>query len=380
MTKANKDILNVLHVVTKLAVGGVEKIVYEEITGYDKEQFKGSVCCIMEGGETAEALIKDGVRVDLLHKMAGHGFDWGAVKALYRLIKKNNIHVLRTHQYHPNLYGRIAGFLAGVPVIIPTFHTPYVSPGKPKLHRRIINYMLSHLSDALVPVSESVAEDLIKYDWVNRRSIRVIPNGIWLDKFIIDTRQHEARNMYDMPSDCTIIGCVGRLTEEKGHRHLIEAAKGIDNICIAFAGAGPLLEDLQAIAKSSGINCIFAGELNSEQVPEFLKALDIYCSPSLWEGFGIALVEAMAAGLPIIASNLTSHKEVVGNAGILFTPGNSEELRTSIYMLLKDSSLKSSLIQKAKGRSTFFSLEKTVQSYQDLMESLLKRKKDREAI
>lgn len=380
MVNANKDIVNVLHVVSKLAVGGVEKIVYEEITGYDKKRFKGSVCSIMEGGEIAEALIRDGVKVDILHKMAGHGFDWGAVKALYRLIKKNNIHVLRTHQYHPNLYGRIAGFPAGVPAIIPTFHTPYVSPDRPKRHRCIINYMLSHVSDALVPVSESVAADLIKYDRVNRRKIRIIPNGIQSENFNINTPKHQARNKYNMPGDRTIIGCVGRLTEEKGHRHLIEAAQGVNDVCIAFAGAGPLLGELQTMAKNSGVNCIFTGELNSGQVPEFLKSLDIYCSPSLWEGFGIALIEAMAAGLPVIASDLPSHKAIVGDAGVLFAHGSTEDLRSAIRRLIDDPGLRHLPARKARDRAALFSLENTIKSYERLFRELLERKQSHATI
>ncbi len=376
----NSNVINVLHVVTILNVGGVEKTVYEEITGYDKKRFRGSVCCIKEGGEVAEALIRRGTDVEILHKMKGHGFDWGVIKELYRLIRKHNIHVLRTHQYHPNLYGRIAGFFAKVPVIIPTFHTPYVSPGKPKFHRRIINYVLGFASDALVPVSAAVATDLKKYDGTDPGKIRVITNGIKAGDFDVQMSKQEAREIYGLPSECTIIGCVARLTEEKGHRYLIEAVSGIEGVCIAFAGKGPLMDDLRDAAGRANVNCFFTGELDYERIPGFLKSLDIYCSPSLWEGFGIALIEAMAAGLPVIASDLPSHREISGNACMLFTAGNSAELRKFLSMLLNDSSLKSALIEKAKERVPLFSLEKTVQSYQELIEGILKRKNDRETI
>ncbi len=372
--------INVLHVVSSLPVGGVEKTVYEEIRRYDKKRFKGRVCCIMDGGEIADLLRSEGVPVDILHRMRGHGFDCGALSSLYRLIRRENIHVLRTHQYHPGIYGRIAGFLARVPVIIPTFHNAYVSPGKPKLHRCIFNNVLSHVSDVLVPVSEYVAGELIKYDRINPRKIRVIHNGIKTARFTVDISIPETRKAFSLPEDYTIIGCVGRLSDEKGHRSLIEAVSGIKGVCVAFAGEGPLIDELRKVAASCNVHSVFVGRLDPERVPSFLKSLDIYCSPSLWEGFGIALVEAMAAGLPVIASDLPSHNEVIGDAGILFSPGSSESLKNAVNKLLNDSSLKSTLSRRSVERAGLFSLDKTIQSYQELIEEIVKRKLTHETI
>ena len=374
MASKHGNIINVLHVVSKLTVGGVEKTVFQEITGYDKNKFRGSACCIMEGGEIAEALKGEGVKVEVLHKMKGHGFDWGIIKALYRLIKKDNIHVLRTHQYHPNLYGRIAGALAGVPAIVPTFHNSYVSPNKPKFHRRLLNYMLGFASHAMVPVSQFIASELVKYDRADPEKIRVIYNGIKTDDFNVEISKGEARNIFDLPYDHTIVGCVGRLADGKGHRYLIESVSGVENITVAICGDGPLMSDLKNLARHYKVNCIFTGKLSYRQVPEFMKSLDIYCSPSLWEGFGMGLIEAMAAGLPVIASDLPSHAEITGEAGILFTAGNAEELKKSILQLIEDRQLRDLLIRNAKERAELFSLENTVKLYEKLFEEILKSK------
>jgi hypothetical protein len=159
--------LNILHVISRLPVGGVENMLLKVVKGYDRSRFNPVVCCIKEGGEIADELIKAGIKVYILHRMKGHGFDWKAIRDIYRVIKKENIHILRTHQYHANLYGRIAGILAGVPVIIPSFYSLYISSDKPKIHRRIANYILSFFSDALVAVSNTVAHDIRKYDKVH---------------------------------------------------------------------------------------------------------------------------------------------------------------------------------------------------------------------
>ncbi|MEW6715767.1 MAG: glycosyltransferase, partial [Nitrospirota bacterium] len=276
-------------------------MILQEISGYDSNRFNASVCCMKEGGEIAKSLEAAGYAVNILHKMKGHGFDFSLIKAIIKIIKKKNIHILRTHQYHANLYGRIAGTLARVPVIIPTFHNVYESPNRPKLHRRIFNSILARSSDALIGVSESVASDIKKFDMVNSQKVKVIYNGIDLKKFRITISKAEARRLFGFPEDSIIIGAIGRLTEQKGHRYLIEAAARLQGSCLVIAGDGPLMEDLKSISNANNVNCIFTGRISPQKAPLFLKSLDIFSFPSLWEGLPVALVEAMASGHPVIS-------------------------------------------------------------------------------
>lgn len=367
-------LFNILHVVTRLPVGGVENMLLKIINSYDKERFNPMVCCIKEGGEIADELKKIGYKVEILNRMKGHGFDYGAVMALYRLIKKENIHILRTHQYHANLYGRIAGILSGVPVIIPSFHSRYLSPDMPKIHRRILNRLLGYFSDRLVAVSKAVAADVNKYDGISKQKIKIIYNGIPLDKFKVSISQEDARKVFNLPLDRFIVGGVGRLKQEKGYDILIKAVSKIKDASVVLAGDGPLRSELQAFAKELQVDCIFMGMLSPDLIPKFLKTLDIFCFPSLWEGFGIALVEAMASGLPIIASDIPPHREVLGDAGILVPPRDAESIANAINMLLSDHNLRASLIKSAHERSMRFTIQNTVKQYEELFTKLLSKK------
>ena len=371
--KKNKK-FNVLHVIPRLPVGGVENMLLKVIEGYDKERFNVIVCCIKEKGEIADELIRLGYRVEVLNKMQKKGFDWGAVSGLRKLMKRHEIHIVRTHMYHANMYGRIASILAGVPVKITSSHDLYISPDKPKFHRRLINCILGMFSDAVVAVSQSVASDILKYDKVSRGKVKIIYNGIAIDKFTDTLSRREAREVFHLPADGTIIGSVGRLTDQKGHRYLVEAAAGLGNVSIALAGDGPERERLQELARQCRVNCIMPGRLEPEKVRTFLGALDIFCFPSLWEGFGTALVEAMASGLPVIASDIPPHREVLGDAGEFVAPGNSKDLSEALRRFTDAPFLMERFGEKAKSRAVLFSIEATVRAYEELFADILKRK------
>lgn len=372
--QSKNKVFNVLHIVSKLPVGGVETMILNEIRGYNKNRFNVIVCCLNEGGEIADQLIKEGYHVQILHKMNKHGFDTGALMALYRFIKTRNIHIIRTHQYHANLYGRLAGVLAKVPVKISTFQNVYDFPRKPKLHRSILNYILSFCSDALVACSNTVASDMIRYDKVNPHKIKVIYNGLNINKFNSAYTKNEARKLLNLPSDEIIIGSVGRLDKQKGHHYLIEAAAILGNYTIAIAGDGPLREELKNQVARLNTRVLFMGMMMPEEVPIFMRALDIFCFPSLWEGFGIAIAEAMAAGLPVVAADIAPLREVVGDAGIIVSPGNSTELAKVLKMLIDDSSLRDALAKKAKDRAETFSIDHSVKAFEELFETILSRK------
>lgn len=366
--------INILHVVSKLPIGGVENMLFREVQAYNKERFDVSVCCIKEGGKIADKLMKSGYKVEILNRMKHHGFDWNVIKGIYNIIKRDNIHVLRTHQYHANFYGRIAGVLARVPVKIPTFHSRYESPNKPKIHRRFFNYLLYFFSDALVAVSDTIASDIIKYDKINPGKIRVIYNGIVINSFNSNILKIEARKTLSLPFDSLIIGSVGRLVKEKGHSFLIKGASELKDMYLAIAGDGPMMHKLKKLASKHKVNCIFLGQIDPSKIPLFLSSLDIFCFPSLWEGLPVALIEAMATGLPIVASDIPSHKEVMGNAGLYTPPGNEKKLTETLKMLASAPSLRDELGRRAKERAKIFSIENTIKAYETLFVDILHRK------
>ncbi len=339
------------------------------VKDYDKNLFNTSVCCLKEGGVVADELMKSGINVKILNRMRRHGFDIRSVIELYNHIKENNVHILRTHQYHANLYGRIAGLLAGIPVIIPSFHNLYESPNKPKSHRRLFNYLLAYSSDSLIAVSNTVASDISRFDWIDPKKIKTIYNGIAIHEFNAGLSTQDAKKALNLPDGLTIVGSVGRLTEQKGHRYLIEAASKLDNIFVVFVGGGPLLKELKELAQHYKIKCIFTDYVDPE------KAFDIFCFPSLWEGFATSLAEAMAAGLPVVISDIAPHREVVDDAGIFIPPRDTGRLAESLKMLIDNLHLRETLGKKAKERAQIFSIESTIKAYEDLFKEILEEKK-----
>lgn len=364
--------INLMVLIVSMPVGGVENLILSIVRKLDKDKFNITICCIRELGSLGKRAGELGIDTLCLDLMKSSRFDPGISFKISKVLKDLNIHILWTHQYVANLYGRMASFIARTPVVIPAFHVLY---DRPKLHRRMFNHLLAYRTDMMVAVSNAVAADMIRYDMLNSRKIKVIYNGVDLNKFQKKLSQQEARKIFDLPPEGMIIGSVGRLTEQKGHRYLIEAASKLENVCVAIAGDGPLTGDLKQLAGQLNINCVFSGEMAYEQVPDFLRTLDIFCFPSLWEGFGISLVEAMAAGIPVVASDIPPHREVVDEAGIFFPPADSTALLHSLKMLIDGTSLMSTYSIEAKKRAEIFSIEKTVKAYEDLFNDALRKKK-----
>lgn len=342
------------------------------VTGYDRSRFNPVVCCIKEGGEIADELVRRGIKVHILHRMKGHGFDWRAIRDVYRVIKEERIHILRTHQYHANLYGRLAGIVAGVPVIIPSFHNLYLSPDRPKFHRMLINRLLAVWSDRLVAVSRAVAEDIQRFDRVSPEKIRIIHNGVDIERFRVSINKKDARRMFGLPEEGRIVGSLGRLTQQKGYEYLIEAVSDIREVVVVIAGDGPQKAELQRKCESLGVECRFLGAIPPEEVPCFLRALDIFCSPSLWEGLPSALIEALASGLPVVVSDIPPHREIAGDAGVYVSPADSTGLGRAIKGLIDDTSRHKRFIRAAMERAELFSIYKTIREYEALFEDCLR--------
>lgn len=362
--------LNVMHLIVKLPIGGMENMLYQEVKNYDRKFFNPIVCCIREGGYFAEKLKEEGIKVHILNRMRNHSFDVKAIFEIVNILKKEKVHILRTHAYHANLYGRIAGKIAKTPVIICSYHNVY---GKPKIHRRIFNFFLSSFCDTMVAVSNAVAKDIKKFDKVSEKKIKIIYNGIEIEKFKNNLDKKKAKNFFNLPENKIIIGTLGRLTTQKGVEYLIRAVEGL-NISLVIGGDGPLKDKLEDLTQSLKIDSYFIGAIEPDKVPIFLKSLDIFCFPSLWEGMGVTVVEAMASGLPIIASDLEPVKEVLIDCGVYFPKGDFKKLREVIISLLQDEEKRRILAEKAKERAKNFSIENTVRQYENLFLEIYRRK------
>jgi len=367
--KTNGDRINLMALLVSMPVGGVEMQVLSILERLDPGRYNRFICCIRETGALAGRAVDAGIEILSLDTMRSSRFSLHIAREIARVMKTRNADVLWTHQYVANLYGRLATFMVRPPVVISTFHALY---DRPKLHRSIFNRLLSQRADALVAVSGAVAGDMKKYDRVGSGKVRIIYNGIALTMFNVPESKAGCRKRFDLPGDGVLIGAVGRLSKEKNHAVMIEALKKLPgSVKGVIVGDGSLKGQLEA---SGGGRCYFPGHVDHDSIPFIMKAMDIYCSPSLWEGFGMSLVEAMAAGLPVVASDIPPHREILGTAGILFTPDSPDALASALALLADDPERRARLGDAAKARSAQFSLDNTVAAYEKIIEDTLKRK------
>ena len=240
--------------------------------------------------------------------------------------------------YHANLYGRLAAFREGVPAVI-SVHNTYV---RPKILRRVVNRWLARRTPFILAGSEAIRDDIVKYDGVPPGKIHVIPYGVDAEKFHCAMSREEARENLGLPGDRFLVGTVGRLEEQKGQKYLIDAAGRLRRegreMTLLIVGSGREEDRLRKQAMREGIGdaVLFLG--TRRDLPELFRAMDVFAFPSLWEGFPIALLSAMAAGLPVIVTPVGGVPEVVkdGINGLIVPAGDSSALAAAIWRVHED--------------------------------------------
>ncbi len=243
-------------------------------------------------------------------------------------------------------YERFEGFIIKLP------YTAYITPSK---------YTKSRLVELGLP----------------EERIHVVHPGVDIEKFGKSDGNY-LREKYKIPKDKKIIGFVGRLSTGKGPQYLIEAAKEMKDVYIVLVGPNPNpktsgilgIEDmLKNLVKKYRMEdrVIFAGKIRDEEVPLYYDSFDIFCLPSISEGFGMSIAEALAAGKPVVSFRITAIPEIVrdGYNGLLAEPRDVNELREKLEMLINDENLYEKLKKNARGSIEKYTWEN---SYKKLME------------
>ncbi|MFD3955227.1 MULTISPECIES: glycosyltransferase [Streptomyces] len=298
--------MRALHIITGLGVGGAEQQLRLLLRHLPVEC---DVVTLTNPGPVADGLRADGVRV--VHLGMRGNRDLSAVGRLTRLIRDGRYDLVHTHLYRACVYGRIAARLAGVRAAVATEHSLGRAEieGRP-LTRGIRALYLSteRLGAATVAVSSTVAGRL--RDWgVPAERIRLVPNGIDADRFRFDPdRRLAVRAALGIPEGAFVVGGVGRLVPGKRFDVAVRAVAALPDVWLLLAGDGPEAPALRALAARLGAadRIRLLGECGTEGggpvpgVPALLSAVDTFVSTSREESFGLAAVEALAAGLPVL--------------------------------------------------------------------------------
>ena len=333
----------VIHLVISLAAGGLERLVVNW-TNTRNHAHPGSttVCCLDCCGEFSDQVEGDPV-VCLQADRSRRPFDVRAVMRLRALLRHEGGTVLHSHNAAAWQYGVLGSQGLGVRHV----HTEHGSnPHEMGLVNRIRNACLWRLTDAVVTVADSAAHELARKQGIPLSRIRVIPNGVSRptpEDCRPQTTDHskvtELRHRFHIARDAPVIGSVGRLAHVKGYDRLIKAIAMLadPSVVLLLVGDGPERETIKTLAVDHGIaeRVIFAGYQSDPA--RYLSAMDLFVLPSRSEGVSISLLEAMANGVPVAATDVGANREVLdgGGSGVLL-PGDEKEWAGLLAGVLAD--------------------------------------------
>ncbi len=266
-------------------------------------------------------------------------FDYHTITSLRKFIKTNKIDLVHTHGYKSNFYAVLATVFYKTSRIV-TCHPWIKTSSKMKFYAFIDKFLLNRF-DKIITVSEELKNEIAGAG-VALEKILIIPNGINITRFAQRYDADKVRMQLGVPDRYKVIGTVGRLSVEKGHVVLIEAARRIlkkyPSTFFIIAGDGFLREELQQRTVNLAIDDHFLFTGLIDDVPKILSIIDLFVLPSLTEGLPMALLEAMAAKKPVIASGVGSIPRLIihNKTGLLTQPADVEGLANSIGALLQN--------------------------------------------
>ncbi|RDV84839.1 glycosyltransferase family 4 protein [Ammonifex thiophilus] len=334
----------ILHVI-RPAAGGMKRHLIELLRHTDYSFFAPAVAG--PPGELLDEVASLGVPTYPL-ALRGELAPWEDVKAVFSLLsllRRENFSLLHLHGFKAGLIGGLVGWLLRPPPsIVLTIHNSLFfgeGSGKQRFLARIEAF-LSRRTFKVIAVSQALRAELVTKFHLPSEKVVVIPNGIDLTPFTLGVLFPTILRELPLPAGVPLLGTVARLVPQKGLPCLLEALALLPAELRPgwlIVGDGPLRQELEDKARALGLShlVVFAGYRPPEEIPSILKVIDIFVLPSLSEGLPLALLEAMAAGKPVVATAVGGIPEVVqeGRTGYLVPPGDAQALARALLSLLE---------------------------------------------
>jgi glycosyltransferase involved in cell wall biosynthesis len=369
--------VGVLHVCDKFGVRGssihgVSRLFSWWLPRYDAARFEVGLVGLKHPEPATQWLAEQGLPVRHLGR---HRFDPRILSDLVGLARRRGTRILHVHGYAAADFGRLAARLAGTKLVL---HEHFADPAMPA-YQGFADRALAPFTDRAIAVSHSTRDFLVRERFVPPDRVRLIWNGAPLDEFAPagPERARRVRQELGLPDSGLVVGSIGRLNAQKGHRFLIDAAAPLcrrqGDLRVLIVGDGDLMEDLRGHAAELGVadRVVFTG--HRTDVPDLLAALDVFCISSLYEGTPLALFEAMAAGRAVVSTAVDGCREVLedGVTGLLVPPGDATALGAALDRVLGDAGLREALGRQAFEASRAYDVRSCVEQMEALYDGVL---------
>lgn len=337
-----KEPMTVLHLAGSGGWAGGETYLLLLARRLDRKRFR-LVVVTPEAGALADNLRAEGIETLVFDMSRLVGVR--PLICLRDLLRERRVAILQSHGARSNFYGRLAGRLAGTPVIISTIHNSLYDYPVGRLRQLLylaVDRLTAPLAHCILCVAESHRLELINRYHLPPAKVVAIPNSVDLGRFAPVESGGQVRKELGIPDDAPVIGVVGRLTHQKGHCFLLHAVQVLARRQPAFrclvVGDGELHDELAGLAARLGVldRCLFLGV--RRDVPAVLSALDVLVVPSLSEGMPYVVLEGMAMAKPVVATAVNGVPEVIQDrlSGRLVSRADPEALAEAIRELLAD--------------------------------------------
>ncbi len=353
--------LTVLEVIGNAIVGGMETYVARFIARLPEDRFKVICLCPFESPFTAQ-LRKQGCEVFIAQM--NDDPSWYSIQATTMLVRTQGVDVIHAHMANAHLLSGLVGKLTGTPVLS-TIHSRTLSLPDLEVHRLTDTYLsvVSQLA-YLQALSVGVKSDRLHF----------IRNGVDSASFTVRERSSSLHATFGIPATTPLIGFIGRLSPEKGPEVFLRmawlVAQSVPDVHFVFVGEGPMLDRLRSGADIMGLKdrLHFAG--TRHDMPQVYPCLDLAVVSSYSEGMPLALMEAMACGLPVVATHTGGVADVieVGTTGLMRAPGDHEGLAQAVIKLMTQPELRKAMGQAGRQRiENQFSLDSSVTDMANLL-------------
>ncbi len=386
----NEHPIRVLHVITRMIVGGAQENTMLSCALIDRHRFPSDLLCGPQTGSEGELhtetrsrgvpLVIEPSLVREVHPPK----DLLALWRLYRFMRARKYDVVHMHSSKAGILGRIAARLAGVGAVVHTAHGWPFTRQQSGLGRQLdiaLEKMCAPLCDTIVVVAEPDRVDGLRLGIGQPEQYRLIRSGIEIEGYRdVALTRAEARHRIGVPEDAFVFGTVGRLSPQKAPLDLLAGFERVagsrPETHLVFVGDGPLRGEVEARAAAAGLTARVHLLGLRRDVAELQRAFDVFALASRWEGLPRVFPQAMAAGLPIVATRVAGAPDAImpGETGWLVEVGDTEDLARRMLALAEDPPLARRMGEAGRARVGEFSARRMVEQLEALYAGLNARR------